>query len=249
MAHTDTCVLIPTYNNAGTLGSVLQQVLAVTPHVLVVNDGATDHTANILAAFPQVTAVQYSSNKGKGYALRQGFKKARQMGFHYAISMDSDGQHYASDLPAFFEARELHPGSLVIGARNMDKAGQSNSSSFANRFSNFWFRLETGINCPDTQSGYKLYPIGRYSRSIWYTRKYEFEIEVMVRSAWRGIPVLSIPISVFYPPAAERVTHFRPFKDFTRISLLNTVLVLVSFLYVKPRDILRLIFVPKSKHH
>ncbi len=249
MAHPDTCVLIPTYNNAATLATVIAQVLEITPHVLVVNDGATDQTAAVLAAFPQVTAVQYSPNKGKGYALRQGFKKARQMGFHYAISMDADGQHYAADLYAFFAARERHPGALVIGARNMDKAGQPGASSFANRFSNFWFHLETGIHCPDTQSGYRLYPIGRYAGSIWVTRKYEFEIEVLVRSAWSGIPVLSIPISVYYPPAPERVTHFRPFKDFTRISLLNTVLVLTSFLYIKPRDILRRIFTAKPKHH
>jgi glycosyltransferase involved in cell wall biosynthesis len=249
MAHADICVLIPTYNNAGTLAQVLEEVLLITPNVLVVNDGSTDATESVLARFPAITSVQYHPNKGKGYALRQGFKIARKQGFHYAISMDADGQHYASDLPAFFAAREQYPGSLVVGARNMDKSGQPGSSGFANRFSNFWFHLETGIACPDTQSGFRLYPIGRYSNSFWVTRKYEFEIEVLVRSAWRGIPVRAIPVGVYYPPAEERVTHFRPFKDFTRISLLNTVLVILSFLYIKPRDLLMRIFTPKSKDH
>jgi lipid-A-disaccharide synthase-like uncharacterized protein len=94
---------------------------------------------------------------------------------------------------------------------------------------------------PDTQSGYRCYPVQKLAGKTWFTRKYEFEIEVMVRASWSGIPVTYIPISVYYPKPEERVSHFRPMKDFTRISILNTVLVLIAVMYVKPRDFLRLL--------
>ena len=112
-------------------------------------------------------------------------------------------------------------------------------SSFGNRFSNFWFWVETGIRLEDTQSGFRLYPL-QLIPATHFTTKFEFEIEVIVRSAWRGIPVKNIPIQVLYDPM-ERVTHFRPFKDFTRIGILNTVLVFITLLYIKPRDFFRIL--------
>jgi glycosyltransferase involved in cell wall biosynthesis len=195
--------------------------------VLVINDGSTDGTAQVLEAFPGVTVVSYPRNRGKGWAIRQGFTKARALGYRNAITIDSDGQHYAEDLKTFVNAVDEHPGALIIGARNMDRAGQPAGSSFGNRFSNFWFHLETGVRSPDTQSGYRLYPLDRLEGMRWWTRKYEFEVEVIVRAAWKGIPILSVPVKVYYPPPGERVTHFRPFKDFARISVLNTALVLI----------------------
>ena len=248
MARQDTCVIIPTYNNAATLGSVIRSVAACTPHILVVNDGSTDHTAEVIAAFPHLRHVSYSPNRGKGWALRQGFARARELGYRYAITMDSDGQHFAADLPAFMDQVEVVPDCLIVGARNMDQASVPGKSSFGYNFSNFWFTLETGIKCPDTQSGFRLYPVALYSRTRFLTRKYEFEIEVLVRSAWKGIPILWVPVKVYYPPKEERVTHFRPFKDFSRISVLNSVLVLITFFYIKPRQVLRrLIFASKTR--
>lgn len=233
------CVLVPTYNNAGTISRLLKDIASFTRNMLVVNDGSTDDTREILNGFPGIHQVDYSLNRGKGFALRQGFKKAVELGYDYVISIDSDGQHYAKDLPAFLHALEEYPGSLIIGARNMDQSAVPVKSSFGNRFSNFWFTVETGIRLPDTQSGYRLYPVYRLKNMHFFTRKYEFEIEVIVRAAWKGIPVRSVPVSVYYPPPGERVTHFRPFLDFTRISILNTVLVLITFLYIKPRDLFR----------
>ena len=115
-------------------------------------------------------------------------------------------------------------------------------NSFGNKFSNFWFRVETGIRCPDTQTGYRLYPVRLMKDMRFFTRKYEFEIEVLVRSAWKGIKLEWVPVSVYYAPKETRITHFRPFKDFFRISILNTILVLIAFLYIKPRDFFRAIF-------
>src|SRR5688572_21963596 len=233
------CVLIPTYNNEQTLESVLRDVLTFTNQVIVVNDGSTDSTRDILKKFPEVELVSYEKNKGKGYALRQGFRRAVERGYDYAITIDSDGQHFAEDLPKFLEGLNAHPSAVIIGARNMGQSSVPGKSSFGNKFSNFWFWVETGLTMSDTQSGYRLYPVKILNNTNFITRKFEFEIEVLVTSAWRGIEITEVPVRVFYAEKENRVSHFRPFKDFTRISILNTFLVTIALLYIKPRDFFR----------
>lgn len=232
-------VLIPTYNNAGTLGHVLSDALAYTSHVIVVNDGATDETTAVLEQFPSLQLVSYSPNRGKGIALRRGFAYALEQGYDYVITMDADGQHFATDLPAMLQQIEEKPGALVIGARNLQQENMPGKNTSANKISNFWFHVTTGLKGPDTQSGYRLYPLRRMGKMRFFSSKYEFEIEVLVRSAWKGVKIDWTPIRVYYPPPGERVSHFRPVRDFSRISVLNTVLVLVTFLYIKPRDLVR----------
>lgn len=236
------CVLIPTYNNAGTLAAVLNDVLQYTSQVIVVNDGSTDGTVDILTTFPQVHVVTHSPNKGKGMALRNGFKEAVKLGYDHAITLDSDGQHYAKDVVEFLTWLEAEPNSLLIGARNMNQENVPGKSSFGNKFSNFWFWVNTGIRLEDTQSGYRSYPVSKLAGKKYFTSKYEFEIEVIVRASWSGIAVRGVPVSVYYPKPEERVSHFRPGKDFTRISILNTVLVLISVLWIKPRDFVLKLF-------
>lgn len=232
------CVIIPTYNNHKTLRRVLDGVLGHTQNCIVVNDGSTDTTKEILNSYPQVTVLHLPQNKGKGNALREGFKMAKELNYQYALTIDSDGQHYPDDIPVFLDHLEASRKEvLLIGSRNMNQDGVPKKSSFGNKFSNFWFWFETGITLEDTQSGYRLYPL-RFIPKRLYTNKFEFEIEVIVRSAWNGVEVKNIPINILYDPN-ERVTHFRPFKDFTRISILNTVLVIITLLYIKPRDFLR----------
>lgn len=233
------CVLIPTFNNDTTLAQVIMDVAAYTHNIIVVNDGSTDNTEQILKEFPSVMVFGYHDNKGKGWALRRGFNIAHEQGFHYAITIDSDGQHFAKDLPLFLEKCEQLPDSIVIGARNMEQDNIPGKSSFGHRFSNFWFKVETGISAPDTQSGYRLYPLLQLKNLHFLTRKYEFEIEVLVRAAWNGIRIESVPVSVYYAPKESRVSHFRPFRDFTRISILNTVLVIITIFYIKPRNFFR----------
>jgi len=237
-----TCVIIPTYNNDATLEGVIADVSAYTTNIIVVNDGSTDGTTNILQSFPFIQAIHYNKNMGKGWALRQGIARAIQLGYEFAISIDSDGQHFAKDIPAFIAKLETIKDAIIIGARNMDQSSVPGKSSFGNKFSNFWFKVETGINAPDTQSGYRLYPLTLLKDMHFFTRKYEFEIEVLVRAAWKGIGIVSIPVTVYYPPKEIRISHFRPFKDFTRISILNTILVLVAFFYIKPRNFFRTAF-------
>ncbi|WP_290707023.1 glycosyltransferase family 2 protein [Flavihumibacter sp. CACIAM 22H1] len=234
-------VLLPTYNNAGSLAGVLRDVLCFTHSILVVNDGSTDNTPTVLAEFPQIQLISYKQNQGKGWALRKGFEKARALGYEYVITMDADGQHFAKDLPALLNCIDKHPNTIVVGARNLQQENVPGKSSFGNRFSNFWFWLYTGQKAPDTQSGYRLYPVKAMENIRFYTRKYEFEVEVLVRSVWKGLQVAFVPISVYYPPAEERISHFRPFRDFSRISVLNTVLFFIAFLYIKPRNFFSLL--------
>lgn len=232
------CVIIPTYNNEKTLDGVLRRTLELTPEVIVINDGSTDSTPEILSRFPQIHQIRLPQNKGKGFALRKGFGEARKRGYRYAISIDSDGQHFPEDLVVFVNEIQKNGEALLIGDRNMEQEGIPKKSSFGNRFSNFWFWFETGIRLTDTQSGFRLYPVQRMKEIKFFTRKFEFEIEVIVKVAWARIPVRNVPIQVLYDES-ERVSHFRPFRDFTRISLLNTWLVIVALVYVKPRDYFR----------
>lgn len=227
-------VIIPTYNNAQTLRQVLDGVLEQGLELIVVNDGSTDHTLEVLAHYPQIEVISYTPNRGKGYALRMGLNRAVELGYRYAISIDSDGQHYPADIPIFLAAIEKEPNSLLIGARNLEAQNMPGKNSFANRFSNFWFRLETGIKLADTQSGYRLYPLEKIKQMHFFTGKYEFELEVIVQAAWRSIPVKNVPIRVYYPPSDERISHFRPLRDFTRISLLNSLLVLIALIWYWP---------------
>lgn len=228
------CVLIPTYNNAATLADVIDSVLEYTSNIVVVNDGSADDTRQILERFPQILIVHHPINQGKGMALRTGFKEAFARGYHYAITIDSDGQHYADDLTLFIDQIETHPNAIIMGARNMDQATVPGKSSIGNKFSSFWFRVITGIDLPDTQSGYRLYPLIPINKIKFFTYKYEFEIEVMVRSAWSGVDIFAIPVKVYYPPASERITHFRPFTDVTRITMLNTIFVLLAAFWFHP---------------
>jgi len=232
------CVLIPTYNNERTLNRVIDGVLKYTEHIIIINDGATDSTIEILKSYANLEQIHFPQNKGKGVALREGFKKGYELGYSYAITIDSDGQHYPEDIAVFITAIEESPGSLLIGDRNMTQEGIPKKSSFGNKFSNFWYTFETGVRLTDTQSGYRLYPLKKLASLNYFTNKFEFEIEVIVRASWKGITVKNVPIKVLYDES-ERVTHFRPIKDFTRISILNTILVLIALLYIKPRDLFR----------
>ncbi len=233
------CVLVPTYNNEQTLEKVLTDILLFTDQVIVVNDGSTDSTKKILQKFPAIVHVSYPVNQGKGYALRKGFECAVDNGFEYAITIDSDGQHFAEDLPKFLTKLETHPNAIIMGARNMEQSSIPGKSSFGHKFSNFWFWVETGIKMQDTQSGYRLYPVKLLNGVRFFTKKFEFEIEVLVRAAWNGIEMAHVPVRVFYAEKGKRISHFRPFKDFTRISILNTFLVTIALFYIKPRDLFR----------
>lgn len=240
------CVVMPTYNNCGTLAGVIDDVLRYTTSLIVVNDGSTDQTGKILETYSaRITVVSYPVNRGKGFALKQGFSAAVESGYHAAITIDSDGQHFARDLERFVEMAEQYPDSLLIGQRTTEGT-MPTKNSFANKFSNFWFTLQTAKKLNDTQNGFRLYPLKAMKRMRPYSYRYEAELELLVRSAWKGIPIYPVPVHVYYAPEGERVTHFRPGKDFFRISLLNTLFVFLAVLYGYPSMIYHKIKPPQT---
>lgn len=230
------CVLLPVYNNEKSIAHVIQSILEYTPNLIVINDGSTDNTEKEIQKHKLLSYITLPKNQGKGAALNTGFREALRLGFDHTITLDGDGQHDAKDIPTFLSAIVQDPSALYIGSRDMNSENVPGKSSFGNKFSNFWFWVETGIKLPDTQSGYRAYPLLPMSALHFFSKKYEFEIEVPVRLAWKMMPIKSVPIDVYYPPPEERVTHFRPFKDFFRISVLNTILTLIALLWIHPRN-------------
>lgn len=236
----DTLILVPTYNNAGSLQNVLQRCVEQGLPVLVVDDGSTDDTARILKQMPGqvghdggMMVLTHPVNKGKGQALKTGFQEATKMGYSYVVTIDSDGQHFPEDIPVLLAQKGDK--TLVVGSRS--QMGANGGSSFANRFSNFWFRLFTGVRLPDTQTGFRLYPLKQLPSLAILSSRYEAELALLVFSAWKGLKLTPVAVRVAYPE--DRVSHFRPGADFLRISLLNTVLLFISLLYGWPRTFLR----------
>lgn len=237
------CVIIPTYNNEKNLLAVIESVMPISTDIIVVNDGSTDSTSAILATLSgSIHVLEYTPNRGKGYALKTAFKEALKYGYDYALTMDSDGQHKATDIQSFVEKIQENPHALLVGSRGMKHKNMPQQNTFANRFSNFWFAVQTGTKLPDTQSGFRLYPIRKMKGMSWFTNRYETELEILVRCAWRNIRIIPIPIHVYYPPIEQRVSHFRPRTDFLRISLLNTCLCLLAFIYGYPSRFIRKLF-------
>lgn len=234
------CVVIPTYNNVGTIADVVKRSQKQCADVIVVCDGCTDGTTEVVESISGIIVVSYTKNEGKGTALKRGFKKALELGFSYAITLDADGQHFPEDIPLLLEANVQNPGALLIGQRKgLDTVERSFGSKFANAFSNFWFCVQTGRRLEDTQTGYRLYPLKKLVGLSLLTSRYEAELELLVFSCWHGVPIVSVPVNVYYPPMEERVSHFRPGADFARISVLNTCLCILALIYGLPLKLWR----------
>ena len=228
------CIVVPTYNNRKTLAGVLNDILQYTSSVVVVNDGSTDGTAEILNDFSdKLYVVSYMPNKGKGYALKKGFEESEKLGFKGVITIDSDGQHFASEIEKFVVYAENYPDALLIGQRATEGPMPA-GNSFANKFSNFWFTIQTAYRLNDTQNGFRLYPLTAMKGLRPVSLRYEAELEMLVRSAWRGLRIIPIPTRVYYPSKDERVSHFRPGKDFFRIGVLNALFTFLAIVYGYP---------------
>jgi len=241
-------VIIPTYNNGGTITDVVSDVLRYCEDVIVIDDGSTDETSCLLRNYKNIVIIRHKKNLGKGAAILSGFEAASKYRFrtkhlgynaHYAITIDADGQHDAADIISFAEEIQKHPNCLLIGIRSPERTCGiiPSGNKFANDFSNFWFVVATGCRLKDTQSGFRLYPLSKIRILNLATAGYEFEVEIIVKSAWNHIEIRSVPIHVNYPP--NRVSHFNPYRDFLRISRLNTRLVLRGLLWEIPWNFVR----------
>jgi glycosyltransferase involved in cell wall biosynthesis len=234
-------VIIPTYNNSNTVAEVIDSVKRYCSDIIVVNDGSTDETAEILSRIQDIVTVNFPVNKGKGFALIAGFEKALEYSFTHAITIDSDGQHVPEDIALLLEKVKTDPDAIWIGNRILPctaSAGQPGRSSFGRRFSNFWFRFSTGIRLHDTQCGFRAYPLQQTLILQCKGGRYEYEQDVLIKAAWRGIPVKEVNVTLYYLPEEKRVSHFRPFRDFVRIGRINSQAAMIRIFL--PHDMLEL---------
>ncbi len=211
--------LIPNYDNARTLGDVIERALAQLPDVMVIDDGSRDGSLQVLEPFrDRIRVERHPVNRGKGAALKTGFAALVAAGFTHAIALDADGQHFPEDLPTLLAESRAHPAALVIGARDMKAAGAPRKSRFGLSCANAALRLFTGVRCRDTQSGFRSYPLASITALPLHGERYDLEMEVLFAAASAGIQVREVPIRVTYTPEGGRVTHFRPIRDFVQIA-------------------------------
>ncbi len=228
------CAIVPTLDNVGTIGSVVAGVRAAGLDVLVVDDGSTDGTGDAARA-AGATVVRHQLNRGKGEALLTGWAAALDRGYTHGITIDGDGQHKPEDVPAFVEGLKVNPDALLVGDRPMHGANVPRSSRVGRAISDFmlWAAAarELAGQRPDTQCGFRCYPLTTVTLLPMRGRRYEFEMEVLVRAAWHGIPVVGLPIAVHYPAADERVSHFHKWADNVRIVGIYTRLMLMRLFW------------------
>jgi len=227
------CVVIPVFNHALTVGRIAREAQPHFP-VIVVDDGSTDDTGKILAAQTGIRVVTLPRNRGKGAALREGFAAAQQLGFTHAITIDADGQHSADELPRFAAASRRRPEALIVGVRDLVKEAAPRGRRITNHLSTFWFKVETGVPLGDTQCGYRSYPLRAVNRLRVTSQRYAYELEVMVKAAWAGVPLVAQPVSADYAAATSRLSHFDPWRDMARISLLHAHLSILTFCVPAP---------------
>ena len=218
------CVVIPCFNHPATVAAVVRAAQAHAP-VIVVDDGSTMPFPDL----PGCTVVRFEQNRGKGAALRAAIQRAAADGFTHVITMDSDGQHSAEDLPKFLKAARLQPEALIVGVRDFFAAGCPTHRRRSNAVSTFWFRVETGVRLADTQCGFRCYPLAMATRLATRSGRYAFELEFMVRASWIGTPIVPVPVQCSYRPEQIRQSHFRPVRDLAHITLMNIGLVLQSW--------------------
>lgn len=217
-------LVIPTYNNHDTLRNVVEKSLKTGMEILVVNDGSTDGGPKTIDDL-NIERLDLPKNRGKGIAIQTAANWAYENHFTHIITMDADGQHSAHDVPKFVKKIKENPLSIILGARDFDKTDTPESSRFGCKFSNFWVRVSTGVSVSDSQSGFRAYPVDAVRRLRCLSRRYNYEVEILVKGIWAGLAIQSVSISVNYNPKTIKASHFRPFVDNARISLTYTYLV------------------------
>ena len=231
-------VIIPVYNHGSTVVSVVEKALALHLPVIVVDDGSTDAGVERLENVDGVDVLHHDRNRGKGAAILTGFERALETA-DWAITLDADGQHDPEDALRLMQAIPDTTRPIVVGARQGMSGGNVPwTSAFGRKFSNFWVRLAGGPPVSDTQSGFRLYPLPESRDMKIRAEGYQFELEVLVKAHWSGIPILEAPVRVTYPPGISRVSHFRPFVDFMRNAGTFTRLITYRLLIrpFSPRD-------------
>jgi glycosyltransferase involved in cell wall biosynthesis len=216
-------VLIPVYNHEQRISDVIRKALKLKLPVFVIDDGSTDGTYDAMKTIKGITIIRHETNRGKGAALKSGFAAASRVA-DWAITIDADGQHEPADAANLMKAvpktaMRKGPKPIIIGMReNMVGDDVPWTSRFGRGFSNFWVWTSGGPKVKDTQSGFRIYPLPECANLRVKSDRFQFEVEILAKAGWNGIPVIEAPVSVSYTPGTARISHFRPFVDFMRNS-------------------------------
>jgi glycosyltransferase involved in cell wall biosynthesis len=208
--------LIPAYQAASSVAAVVQGTCAVVPDVVVVDDGSSDPTG-VVARAAGATVLRQEPNAGKGAALVRGFEHLVRQGFTHAVTLDADGQHYPDEIPKLLDAMAHDEDAIVVGVRRKEGQEIAAIAQLGNCVADTLMTLLAGQALPDTQSGFRVYPLATTLALGAVGARYDFETEILFRAARKGIPLVGIPTRVHYPPIAERVSHFDPLLDTLRI--------------------------------
>ena len=200
--------------------------------MVVADDGSDESPEKLLADLP-VTLLCFKKNRGKGAVILETAKWARAHGFTHLLTVDADGQHDPADAPRLLRVARKHPQALVIGVRRFDKSVPA-VSRFGRKFGGFWVHFQTGKPVRDIQSGFRCYPVDLLLAVPVWSRRFTFEVEIVVRARWAGFDVREAKVSVVYPK--ERISHFGKIKDNLRLTLLNTHLTVRSMLPLPHRQ-------------
>jgi len=233
-ASTTHGVLIPSYNTGATVYATVAAARAVWNPVWVVVDGSTDGTAAGLQALaaqdPGLQVWLLPHNSGKGAAVLHGLEQARRLGYSHVLTMDSDGQHPASLIPAFMQASIARPDTMVLGRPVFD-ASAPLLRVRGRRISNAWTNLETlGAGVADSLYGFRVYPLAALQAVMQgqrWMRRFDFDTEAVVRLAWRGVKPVNLDAPVKYLSADEGgVSHFRYGRDNLLLTWMHTRLMI-----------------------
>lgn len=221
-------IVIPVYNHGTTVLEVIQRCKLLHNDILVIDDGSRDLNPDHLKR-ADVQVICHPQNMGKGAALSTAAKQAHLLGYTHMVTMDADLQHLPEDFLLFKQAILQESSAIIVGKRNFSSPSIPRASIFGRSFSNFWFRVQTGQPIGDAQSGFRAYPLFVFQGLSLAQTRYDFEIEILVKAAWAGVPIRDLDISVYYPPKSKRISHFQLFLDNARLTRLNTRLTLRSF--------------------
>ena len=227
-------IVIPGFNEATTIRAVAARAKQHCPNVIVVDDGSTDGTADMLAGL-DVTLLRNETNSGKAGSLARGFDYALVQGAVGVITLDADGQHVPEEISLFLDQAATHPTTFLIGARRSEQRKRWVSRYVANRIADFWIGWAAGLPIEDSQSGFRLYP-ANLLRTVTLksdkTRSFVFESEVLIEAARRGIECRNVKITV-QPRPGLRPSHFRPVVDILRITQMVAWKLLSRGLYLR----------------
>jgi glycosyltransferase involved in cell wall biosynthesis len=209
-------VVIPCYNHGQRVLHVIRKCLKLNVPIFVVDDGSTDSTHTQITGIEGVRPLHHTENRGKGAAILTGFAEASKIA-DWAITIDADGQHNPEDALSMIRAIPENERVIVVGMREgMVGKAVPWTSRFGRRFSNVWVWISGGPRLMDSQSGFRIYPLPEAMNMKVIAKRFQFEVEVLVKAGWRQVPVIETPISVNYMPGRERISHFRPLIDFFR---------------------------------